>query len=48
MDPLIIDNDTWGLGLQRQSPPSSPPFPSGGDADSDSDSSCNRNAQVRS
>ena len=48
MDPMIINDDTRGLGLLRQSPPSSPQFPSGGDADGDSDSLREQNAGVRS
>lgn len=48
MDQLIIDDDTRGLGLLRQSPPSSPQFPSGGDADGDSASTAEQHAEVRS
>jgi hypothetical protein len=49
MELIIINNDdTRGLGLQRQSPPSSPRFPLGGDADSDSGNLREQNAEVRS
>ena len=45
---LIIDDDTRGLGLLRQSPPSSPQFPSGGDADGDRNTVTEHSAEVRS
>lgn len=48
MDPMIINDDTRGLDLLRQSPSAPPQFRSGGDADGDSDSLREQNAEVHS